>query len=120
MTNRTANAGHREFLRESKNSSPEEVWAGRSGNVFGFYVEENSGGADAYVCFYDAASAGSVTPGTTPVTASYRIKAGQGFGKDAISSGLHHFKAGCVALIAANRDGSSPTTGDTLKIWYQG
>lgn len=108
-----------EYSAESQPAGATQISQGPS-NVYGFYVEENGGSADAFLCLYDSANAGSIVPGTTPVSHSYRIKAGQGFGKDAVTAGLHHYSSGCVALVAANRDGSSPTSGDTVKIWFKG
>jgi hypothetical protein len=116
----TANAVHRVHSAESQAASATALFENKGGNIFGFYVEENSGSADAFLCLYDAATAASVTPGSTPVTASYRIKGGQGFGKDPVSSALHHFKDGCSYVIAENRDGSTPKSGDTIKVWFEG
>jgi len=98
-------------------ATPVLVFSGR-GNLYGFLVEDNSG-EDIFVQVFDAASAGSVTVGTTTPVFTFRVKADQALGKDVNDSPYKFFKDGCVVAVTTTRTGAvSPATAATAQFWF--
>ena len=64
----------------SLSASALEVFSGR-GNLYGFLVENNTA-SDIFLQVFDAASAASVTVGTTVPVFTVRIPGSSGFGKE--------------------------------------
>lgn len=94
-----------------------EIWSG-AGNIYGFLAEEN-GGAEIFIQFFDAASAGAVTVGVTAPTFTVRLSASATFGKDTNDSPLHHFNEGCVVAVTSTRTGAgAPAAGATFNTWF--
>lgn len=94
-----------------------QVFTGK-GNIFGFLFENNSATADVYIRFFNAASTGDVTDGTTTPVATYRVPAGAVFGKDAQNFSLDFFSLGCQITVGSTRTGVSSTTAPTVHVWY--
>lgn len=103
--------------KSTLNAIPQLIFTGR-GNLYGFLVEEMSGN-DVFIQFFDAASAGAVTVGTTVPVMTMRIKADQSFGKDVNDSPLRFFGEGCVVAVTTSRTGAiSPATAAVGNFWY--
>ncbi len=97
--------------------SPVLVFAGQ-GNLYGFLAEEN-GGVEAFLQFFNAASTGAVTVGTTVPVFTIRLGADSTFGKDADDSPVHHFSLGCVIAVTSTRTGAgAPSAGMTVNSWF--
>jgi len=109
-------AGNSEYFNNALPATPQEVWAGGPGNIYGFYVEERGNAGDAYLCFYDAANAGAVSGAPDKV---YRVKQDQSLGRDPVGASLHHFSSGCCITVCDNADGTSPRSDAAVHIWFK-
>lgn len=97
-------------------NSPFLVFTGR-GNIYGFYIENNSA-SEIYIQFFDAASAGAVTLGTTVPDFTFRIPASGAFGKDSNDSPLKFMAKGCVVAVTSTRTGNgAPAADATSQFW---
>lgn len=98
-------------------ATPVLLFSGR-GNLYGFLVEDNSGD-DIFVQVFDAASAGSVTVGTTTPVFTFRVKADQALGKDVNDSPYKFFANGCVVAVTTLRNNAvSPSPAATAQFWF--
>lgn len=99
------------------NATAQLVFAGR-GNLYGFLLEEMSG-EDLFIQFFDAASTGAVTVGTTPPVMTIRVKADQVIGKDVNDSPLKFFVNGCVVAVTKGRTNAvAPATDAVGNFWF--
>jgi hypothetical protein len=93
-----------------------QVFSGR-GNLYGFFVEENSG-VDLFIQFFDAASTGDVTVGSTTPAFTFRIPANSVMGKDVNDSPMHFFAKGCVVAVTTSRTGAgAPLSPAVAQFW---
>jgi hypothetical protein len=88
-------------------------------NMYGYQLENNHTAA-VHVNFYNAASAGEVTPGVTPVVLSVKIPANDGVVIPPSSLGpLFRFTAGLVVSATLTREGADDVPTDpTVQIWF--
>jgi len=112
----SASANH--YYNEALGASVTEVFA-FDGNLFGFEFENNSDTDAVYIQFFDAASAGAVTLGTTAPDFTIKLPAGGVWGKDSKAISLHYFAKGCyVAATAGRTDAVAPAAAPTVHFWH--
>lgn len=101
----------------SLSASALEVFVGR-GNLYGFLVENNTA-SDIFLQVFDAASAASVTVGTTAPVFTVRIPGSSAFGKDADDMSYKFLGNGCVVAVTTTRTGNTaPATAATAQFWF--
>jgi len=96
-----------------------KVLVGNAGhlNLYGFYLENNHT-ADIYIQFFDKATTGAVTLGTTVADLTIRIPANGAVIYDP-SRPCQHMGLGLVYAVTSTRTGSSaPGANASLQIFY--
>lgn len=93
--------------------------SGQRTGLFGYKIENNHSAA-IYVSFYDAATAGAVTVGTTSPVFTVMVPANDGVVLPPRSdSRLKDFLLGVVISASTSRNGTADVAADpTVEIWY--
>lgn len=102
---------------ESVSNSVESLFSSHQGNLFKFYAENNNG-SDVFFQFFDKATAGEVTLGTTAPDFTLRIPANGSLGLDFIGIAIHYFAKGCQYACTSTRSGAgAPASAATAQFW---
>lgn len=106
------------FYKADVSDSKDKIF-GAFGNLYSFYMENNSEASAVFVNFYDAAETGDVTVGTTPEKFSIRIPIGGAVGKDSVDTPHAWFENGLVIAVTSIRgEAGAPAAAATIKLGY--